>query len=111
MLRETLTDPETGEVIAREGERITAEMLPAIQKLNRATIFVVPFASRDVEYLSADAEDKFVIAQANTTLNEYDEFDSNRISCRHHSDFICRGLTASIIWTWPRTRWWVSARL
>jgi DNA-directed RNA polymerase subunit beta len=91
MLRETLTDPETGEVIAREGERITAEMLPAIQKLNRATIFVAPFASRDVEYLSADAEDKFVIAQANTTLDEYDEFDSNRISCRHHSDFTMSG--------------------
>jgi DNA-directed RNA polymerase subunit beta len=91
MLRETLTDPETGEVIAREGERVTAEMLPAIQKLNRATVFVVPFASIDVEYLSADAEDKFVIAQANTPLNPYDEFDSIRISCRHHSDFTMSG--------------------
>jgi DNA-directed RNA polymerase subunit beta len=91
MLRETLTDPETGEVIAREGERITAEMIPAIKKLNRATIFVAPFASIDVEYLSADAEDKFVIAQANTTLNQYDEFDSTRISCRHHSDFMMSG--------------------
>jgi DNA-directed RNA polymerase subunit beta len=91
MLRETLTDPETGEVIVREGERVTAEMLPAIQKLNRATVFVVPFASIDVEYLSADAEDKFVIAQANTPLNPYDEFDSIRISCRHHSDFTMSG--------------------
>jgi DNA-directed RNA polymerase subunit beta len=91
MLRETLTDTETGEVIAREGERVTAEMLPAIQKLNRATVFVVPFASIDVEYLSADAEDKFVIAQANTPLNPYDEFDSIRISCRHHSDFTMSG--------------------
>jgi DNA-directed RNA polymerase subunit beta len=91
MLRETLTDPETGEVIAREGERVTAEILPAIQKLNRATVFVVPFASIDVEYLSADAEDKFVIAQANTPLNPYDEFDSIRISCRHHSDFTMSG--------------------
>jgi DNA-directed RNA polymerase subunit beta len=91
MLRETLTDAETGEVIAREGERVTAEMLPAIQKLNRATVFVAPFASQDVEYLSADAEDKFVIAQANTTLNSHDEFDSTRISCRHHSDFLMSG--------------------
>ena len=88
MLRETLTDPQTGEVVAREGERITAEQLPAIKKLNRPTVFVVPFVSSDVEYLSADAEDKFVIAQANSVLNEYDEFVSDRISCRYHSDFI-----------------------
>jgi DNA-directed RNA polymerase subunit beta len=91
MLRETLTDPQSGEVIAREGERIRSEMLPAIRKLNRATVFVAPFASQDVEYLSADAEDKFVIAQANTPLNQYDEFDSIRISCRHHSDFTISG--------------------
>lgn len=88
MVRETLADPETGEVIVRQGERVTAQMLPVIAKLNRPTIFVTPFVSEDVEYLSADAEDKFVIAQANTTLNEYNEFDQERISCRHHSDFI-----------------------
>ena len=87
-LRETLTDPDTGEVIAREGERVTEAMLPAIRKLNRATVFVVPFVSADVEYLSADAEDKFVIAQANSVLNEINEFELDRISCRYHSDFI-----------------------
>jgi DNA-directed RNA polymerase subunit beta len=86
-LKETLTDTETGEVIAREGDRITAEMIPTIRKMKRATIFVVPFVSDDVEYLSADAEDKFVIAQANTPLDEFNEFASQRISCRHHSDF------------------------
>lgn len=88
MLRETLTDPDTGEVIARDGERVAAEMLPAVRKLNRATVFVVPFVSSDVEYLSADAEDKFVIAQANSMLNQYNEFEYDRISSRYHSDFI-----------------------
>lgn len=86
-LAENLTDPETGEVILRQGERVTPEILPSIQKLNRSTIFVVPFVSEEVEYLSADAEDKFVIAQANTPLNEYNEFTETRIMCRHHSDF------------------------
>ena len=88
MLRETLTDPDTGEVIVREGERVSADMLPAIRKLNRPTVFVVPFVSADVEYLSADAEDKFVIAQANSALNDYNEFVSDQNSCRYHSDFI-----------------------
>jgi DNA-directed RNA polymerase subunit beta len=90
-LRETLTDPDSGEVVAREGENVTAEMIPAIQKLNRATVFVIPFVSADVEYLSADAEDKFVIAQANSVLNESNEFALDRISCRYHSDFIVTG--------------------
>uniref|UniRef100_UPI002ADD7E22 DNA-directed RNA polymerase subunit beta n=1 Tax=Bellilinea sp. TaxID=2838785 RepID=UPI002ADD7E22 len=86
-LAENLTDPQTGEVILRQGDRVTPEVLPSIQKLNRSTIFVVPFVSEEVEYLSADAEDKFVIAQANTPLNEHNEFTETRIMCRHHSDF------------------------
>ncbi len=86
-LRETLTDPATGEVIAKENDRITAKMLPAIAKLDKKTIFIVPFVSDDVEYLSADAEDKFVIAQANSELNPFKEYEENRISCRQHSDF------------------------
>jgi len=85
-LRETLTD-EAGNVIAREGERITEDMLPAIARQSKKVIFVVPFVSDDVEYLSADAEDKYVIAQANSPLNEYNEFSDDRISCRQHSDF------------------------
>ncbi len=86
-LRETLTDPETGEVICAEGQRVTAEMLPAIAKLEKSTIFVTPYVSTEVRYLSADAEDKFMIAQANSPLNDYAEFVEDRISCREHSDF------------------------
>jgi len=88
MLRETLTDPKTGEVIAKEGERITAKMLPAIKKTKKNTIFVVPFVSDEVEYLSADAEDKYVIAQANTPLTLEYEFGTDQASCRFHGDFI-----------------------
>ena len=86
-MREDLAEVESGKVIAKNGERITKAMLPAISKLKRASIFVTPFVSEEVEYLSADAEDKFVIAQANTPLTEHAEFDSEQNSCRHHSDF------------------------
>ena len=41
-----------------------------------------------VEYLSANAEDKFVIAQANAPLNESSEFVRSRISSRFHSSFL-----------------------
>jgi DNA-directed RNA polymerase subunit beta len=87
-LKEDLTDPETGEVIGSRGARVTPEMAKVIAGLKgRASIFVVPFVSDEFEYLSADAEDKFVIAQANATLNEHREFEG-RISCRYHSGFL-----------------------
>lgn len=91
VVKETLADSKTGEVIVSAGDRVTEKMLPAIKKLKRASIPVKPFVSKDVEYLSADAEDKFVIAQANTPLDERFEFERERISCRHHSDFIISG--------------------
>jgi len=87
-LRETITDDKTSEIIAKEGERITAEMLPLIKQTKKDMVFVRPFVTAEVEYLSADAEDKFVIAQANTPLDENMEFAKDQISCRYHSDFI-----------------------
>jgi DNA-directed RNA polymerase subunit beta len=90
LLNETLTDPKSGNVIAKEGERITSKMLSGIkkQKKEKPTISIVPFVSNEVEYLSADAEDKFIIAQANTPLTENNEFAVNRVSSRYHSDFL-----------------------
>jgi DNA-directed RNA polymerase subunit beta len=90
-VKETLVDPKTGKEILKEGERVTKDMLPRIKSLKRPNIFVTPFVSddpNDVEYLSADAEDKYVIAQANTLLNESNEFLQTQNSCRHHSDFV-----------------------
>lgn len=88
LLRETIKDEKTGEIIAKEGERIDAKMAAALKKTKRSTIFVVPFISAEVEYLSADAEDKYVIAQANAGMDINSEFIGDQISCRFHSDFI-----------------------
>jgi len=63
-------------------------MLPAIKQAKKDMVFIRPFVTAEVEYLSADAEDKFVIAQANTPLDEKMEFVKEQISCRYHSDFI-----------------------
>lgn len=86
VVRGDLTDPKSGEVILKDGEQINAKMLKRIAKLGRE-IPIVPFVSDIVDYLSADAEDKFVIAQANALLNERGEFTQKRISCRYHSSF------------------------
>ena len=87
-LREEVTNPETGEVIGQPGDRITEEMAAAIRQLEPRQILIKPFVSDEIEYLSADAEDKFYIAQANTRLTEHREFVSNRVSSRYHSGFM-----------------------
>ena len=88
-LREDVTDPQTGEVIARSGERVTEELAEKIRKANIGKeIAIVPFVTEDVEYLSADVEDRYVIAQANAPLTEHAEFVRPRISSRYHNSFI-----------------------
>jgi DNA-directed RNA polymerase subunit beta len=86
-LREDIKDPKTDEVIAENGERITEALAKKIAKLDRELVLITPFVSDKYEYLSADREDKFVIAQANASLNEHNEF-TRRVSCRFHSGFM-----------------------
>jgi DNA-directed RNA polymerase subunit beta len=91
LLREKLVDPETGEIIAEENTRVDEALAARIARLSVAQILVTPFVSSgssEMEYLSADEEDKFVIAQANTPLNENHEFVRRRVSSRYHSTFI-----------------------
>jgi DNA-directed RNA polymerase subunit beta len=87
-LTETLTDPSSGEVIGREGDRVTTEMVEVIAGLDKSEVFIVPFVTEEMEYLSADVEDRFVIAQANTPIDENMEFVRRRVSSRYHSSFI-----------------------
>jgi DNA-directed RNA polymerase subunit beta len=87
-LREAITDPKSGKVIGQEGERITPEMVEKITGIDHNEILVMPFVSNEMEYLSADVEDRFVIAQANTPLDEYNEFVRRRVSSRYHSTFL-----------------------
>jgi DNA-directed RNA polymerase subunit beta len=94
-LRETLTTPRSGKVIGKEGDRITPEMAKAIAKLKVDEVKIVPFVTNEeVEYLSADVEDKYVIAQANAPLDDYYEFIRQRISSRYHSSFIFSSSTS-----------------
>ena len=86
-IRGNVTDPKSGNVIVKDGERITAKMLKSLAKVG-SDIPVVPFVSEQVDYLSADAEDKYVIAQANAPLTDEHEFVRERISCRYHSGFV-----------------------
>ena len=86
-LREDLINPETGELIGSTEEPITPKIAEAIASSGVPEVVIVPFVSDDIEYFSADIEDKYVIAQANTPLNENNEFVRPRVSTRQHSSF------------------------
>src|SRR5512136_507654 len=63
-LREAIMDPKTQERIAKAGDVIDAKLARRLTKFS-TEIAVIPFVSDQIDYLSADAEDKYVIAQAN----------------------------------------------
>lgn len=86
-LREDLINPETGELIGSTEEPITPKIAEAIASSGVPEVVIVPFVSDDIEYFSADIEDKYVIAQANTPLDENNEFVRPRVSTRQHSSF------------------------
>lgn len=43
--------------------------------------------TKEVEYLNADDEDKYIIAQANAPINEKGEFTNERVKCRLKGEF------------------------
>ncbi|MGW8251306.1 MAG: hypothetical protein ACWGO1_11740, partial [Anaerolineales bacterium] len=65
-LREDLPNPKSGKVIGKANDRLTAKMVETIRKAGVEQVQIVPFVSDEMVYLSADVEDRFVIAQANT---------------------------------------------
>jgi DNA-directed RNA polymerase subunit beta len=68
-----------GNVIASKKTLITKEIAKKIVSLPSKTIRVVPFVSEQIVNLTADQEELYAIAQANTLLNERDEFIEDRI--------------------------------
>jgi len=87
-LGETLINPNTGKELGQEGDRISSKMAKAIKRSKIDVVPLIPFVSNEIEYLSADVEDRYVIAQANTPLDENSEFVRTRVSSRYHSTFI-----------------------
>jgi len=85
-LRETAANPRSSKVIAEAGTVITNAIAKSLAKLDRP-IQVVPFVSEETNYLSADDEDKYIVAQANAPLTSETEFVRPRISCRHRGEY------------------------
>ena len=77
-----------GKVIIEEGTVLDKKAVTKLKRAKIAEVPVTPFATHEIEYLSADHEDKFIIAQANAVLDEQDQFASNRVSARFEQGFL-----------------------
>ncbi|MFL5804988.1 MAG: DNA-directed RNA polymerase subunit beta [Roseiflexaceae bacterium] len=82
ILREDVIDPQTDEVFAEAGQEINRTLAERVVTTPLKTIKIRPIVSQEVDYLSADEEEKFVIVQANAPLDEHNRFLEGRVECR-----------------------------
>jgi len=82
ILREDIVNPETEELIAERGTEINRSLAEKITYLPLKTIKIQPVVSQEVDYLSADEEDHYIIVQANAPLDEHNRFAADMVSCR-----------------------------
>jgi DNA-directed RNA polymerase subunit beta len=88
VLREEVRDGE-GQLIAPAGAEVTPELAQRLAALPAGTTLKVrPFVSDQVEYLSADAEEGHVIAQANSPVDSRGHFLEERLEARKGGHFI-----------------------
>ena len=85
-LREDAVDG-AGKPVAPAGTKIDAELAERLRSDGIGTVEVRPFASTDIEYLTALQEERYAIAQANAPLNEAYEFLEERVSARYGEGF------------------------
>ncbi|MCL5025769.1 MAG: DNA-directed RNA polymerase subunit beta [Chloroflexi bacterium] len=87
-LRETVADADTGEVLAESGRGIGPDLARRLASLPSRQIRVRPFVSDEIVYLTADEEDRYYVAQANSLLDANNHFIGDRIEARHSQEFI-----------------------
>ncbi|MCB0192536.1 MAG: DNA-directed RNA polymerase subunit beta [Anaerolineae bacterium] len=87
-LRADVKDPSTGEVVLAKGTLLDEELAVKIVDLKlEDPIAIKAKVTDDIEYLSADDEDDYIIAQANADLDENWQFVDDRISVRYNQTF------------------------
>ena len=87
---ETVTG-EDGKAIVRANHVVSAAAVKKIAALPKRLVAVHPYVSAnpdEVVYLPADEEDKFVVAQANSPMDDKFQLLGDRIECRVSEDYL-----------------------
>ncbi len=77
-----------GQVIGPAQNEIDETLFAKLSKLPEQDIAIVPWVSKEVDYLTADDEEHFVIAQANAPLDEQGHLLNDRVSARYEGRFV-----------------------
>ncbi len=77
-----------GKTMVKARVTITPQLATKLSHLSPRAIKIVPFASDEVIYLTADVEDEYVIAQANARLDEHNQFIGDRVEARLADGYI-----------------------
>ncbi len=83
IVREDVID-EDGNVLLAAGTTIDQE---ALSRVEGRRIPIRPFVSDEIVYLTADEEDKFIVGQANTPIDENGHFLQDRVEIRLYEQF------------------------
>ena len=87
ILRDAVQDAK-GKTIAEAGTTVDQKTAAAIAKTDLTQIKIQPKVTDDIEYLSADVEDRFVIVQANARLDDNGHFRDRSVTVRSHGEFL-----------------------
>ncbi len=87
MLAEPLVAGDGGKAIARTGTTIDEKLWAAIKEHKVAGVRVRPVVTGEIEYLAADEEERYYIAQANAPLDDGQHFTEERVMVRFRDEF------------------------
>ncbi len=87
VVRGDITGPK-GEVLAAAGTVLTKALVETLKKAGVTTVPVRPFVTTTFEYLTADREDRYVVAQANVLLDAQNHLVEERVEVRLGEKFL-----------------------
>jgi DNA-directed RNA polymerase subunit beta len=89
VLRHDIADPATGQVVvAATGQPLTEAEAERLAALPPQLIPIKATVTNEIEYLSADVEDRFIVAQANSPVDEHGHFVEDRVLARQAGRFV-----------------------
>ncbi|MSQ32170.1 MAG: DNA-directed RNA polymerase subunit beta [Dehalococcoidia bacterium] len=88
MVREDVVEGKDTKPLVRAGTVVTADVQKKLASLKKKLVKIKPYVTQDISYLSADTEDEYTIAQANSRLNHKGEFVDAKLEVRKGEQFL-----------------------
>jgi DNA-directed RNA polymerase subunit beta len=79
-----------GKPVAEAHAPVDEALAAKLAKAKVGEVMIQPWVSDEVDYLTADDEERFVIAQANARLTDDGHFEADRVLARYQGNFVQR---------------------